>query len=56
MHALMVLPADIQDRDAAPFLLRTATTRMPTLQRAVADGGYQGGNSRCRGGRGRYTA
>jgi transposase len=42
MHALMVLPADIQDRDAAPFLLRTATARMPTLQRAVADGGYQG--------------
>jgi transposase len=42
MHALMVLPADIQDRDVAPFLLRTATARMPTLQRAVADGGYQG--------------
>jgi hypothetical protein len=42
MHALMVLPADIQDRDAAPFLLRTATARMPTLQRAMADGGYQG--------------
>src|SRR5262249_62280976 len=42
MHALLVLPADIQDRNAAPFLLRTATARMPTLQRAVADGGYQG--------------
>jgi len=42
MHALAVLPANYQDRDVAPTLLRTATARMPTLQRAVADGGYRG--------------
>jgi transposase len=42
MHALAVLPANYQDRDVAPILLKTATARMPTLQRAVADGGYQG--------------
>jgi len=42
MHALAVLPANYQDRDVAPFLLKTATARMPTLQRALADGGYQG--------------
>jgi transposase len=42
MHALAVLPANYQDRDVAPVLLKTATARMPTLQRAVADAGYQG--------------
>jgi transposase len=42
MPALAVLPANYQDRDVAPILLKTATARMPTLQRAVADGGYQG--------------
>jgi transposase len=42
MHALAVLPANYQDRDVAPTLLKAATARIPTLQRAVADGGYQG--------------
>ena len=40
MHALAVLPANYQDRDMCP-LLKLARP-MPTLQRAIADGGYQG--------------
>lgn len=42
MHALAVLPADIQDRDAIVPLLQPAKQRLPSLQRALADGGYQG--------------
>lgn len=40
MHALAVLPANYQDRDVIAFLLKTA--RLPSIIRAVADGGYQG--------------
>ena len=42
MHALAVLPANYQDRDVIAVLLKTATARLPTLKRAVADGGYRG--------------
>ena len=42
MQALAVLPANYQDRDVVAFLLKTATARLPTIERAVADGGYQG--------------
>ena len=42
MHALAVLPANYQDRDVIAVLLETATARLPSLKRAVADGGYRG--------------
>ena len=42
MHALAVLPAHYQDRDVIAFLLKTATARLPSIVRAIADGGYQG--------------
>ena len=42
MHALIVLPANYQDRDVIALLLSNATARMPSLRRALADGGYQG--------------
>lgn len=42
MHALLVLPANYQDRDVIALLLRKATARVPSLRRALADGGYQG--------------
>jgi transposase len=42
MHTLAVLPANYQDRDVIAVLLKMATARLPTLKRAMADGGYQG--------------
>ena len=42
MHALAVLPANFQDRDVIAALLKPATARLPSLKRAMADGGYQG--------------
>ena len=42
MHALAVLPANFQDRDVIAALLKPATARLPSLERAMADGGYQG--------------
>ena len=37
-----MLPANYQDRDVIASLLATATARLPTLKRAVADGSYRG--------------
>ena len=42
MHALVVLPANFQDRDVIAALLKPATARLPSLERAIANGGYQG--------------
>ena len=41
MIGLFVTPADVQDRDAIAPLLRQSTKRFPSLQKALADGGYQ---------------
>jgi len=40
--SVVVLPADIQDRDGAFELLRWARRRFPFIERIFADGGYQG--------------
>jgi transposase len=40
--ALVVTPGDIQDRDCAPTLLTMARKMFPSIERGVADGGYQG--------------
>jgi len=37
-----VTPADVQDRDMIAPLLKLARQRFPSLERAIADGGYQG--------------
>jgi transposase len=37
-----VHPADVQDRDGARGLLRTARRSFPFIERIFADGGYQG--------------
>jgi len=39
---LCVSPASVQDRDMIAPLLKIARARFPSLQKAVADGGYQG--------------
>jgi hypothetical protein len=36
-------PADIEDRDGAPPLMRASRRRWPFVQLAVMDGGYAGG-------------
>jgi len=41
LHAL-VHPADIQDRDGAPDLLKSIRSRWPWLLHVFADGGYAG--------------
>ena len=40
--SVVVLPAEIQDRDGAFELLRWARRRFPFIERIFADGGYQG--------------
>ena len=40
--AVLVLTADIQDRDGAPQLLEKIKTRFPRLQKIWAGGGYAG--------------
>lgn len=35
-------PASVQDRDGIAPLLAVSTSMFPTLERAIADGGYQG--------------
>jgi transposase len=42
MVALIVSPADIQDRDAISTLLKQARELHPSIAKALADGGYQG--------------
>lgn len=42
MVALIVSPADIQDRDAISTLLKKARELHPSITKAIADGGYQG--------------
>ena len=39
---LAVSPASVQDRDMIAPLLKIARRRFPGLERAIADGGYQG--------------
>ena len=39
---LLVLPADVQDRDAAKPLLTSVAGRLPRLKVVWADGGYAG--------------
>jgi transposase len=38
----VVTPADVQDRNMIAPLLAIACTRFPSLEKAIADGGYQG--------------
>jgi transposase len=40
--ALVVTPADVQDRDVIAPLLRAARQMFPSIAAACADGGYQG--------------
>jgi transposase len=40
--SVAVHPADVQDRDGARELLRTARRLFPFVERIFADGGYQG--------------
>jgi transposase len=40
--SVVVLPADVQDRDGAFELLRRARRLFPFIKRLFADGGYQG--------------
>ncbi len=42
MLSVSVQPADVQDRDGARDLLRTARRLFPFLERIFADAGYQG--------------
>lgn len=42
MHGLLVLPANVQDRDGAHQLLRPLFERMPRVERVWADAGYSG--------------
>jgi transposase len=42
MHGLQVLPANFQDRDVIAGLLKQAKALKPKLEKAIADGGYQG--------------
>jgi putative transposase len=38
----VVHPADVQDRDGAPFVLEDLAERFPRLRKIWADGGYAG--------------
>jgi transposase len=38
----VITPADIQDRDVIPALMREAKKLFPTLEAVIADGGYSG--------------
>jgi transposase len=40
--SVVVLPADVQDRDGIGTLLRQARKRFPFIERIFADAGYQG--------------
>jgi transposase len=40
--AMIVHPADVQDRDGAPALLKSARDLVPWLRHVFADGGYAG--------------
>ena len=40
--AFVVTPGDFQDRDCIAPLLKAARGMFPTIEKAVADGGYQG--------------
>jgi transposase len=40
--ALVVTPADVQDRDVIASLTKAARQMFPTIEKVVADGGYQG--------------
>lgn len=40
--AMIVHPADVQDRDGAPALLESARSLVPRLRHVFADGGYAG--------------
>ena len=42
MIGLMVTPANVQDRDAIAPLLTISKQMFPSLEKAIADGGYQG--------------
>ena len=42
MHGLVVTPASIQDRDVIAPLMSVVRTMCATIQKAIADGGYQG--------------
>jgi transposase len=42
MTAVVVLPANIQDRDCIAALLKAARRSFPSIAKAIADGGYQG--------------
>ena len=42
MHAVLVLPANVQDRDGAKRLLTPLIGQMPRLKRLWADAGYTG--------------
>jgi len=42
MLSVVVHPADVQDRDGAPKLLRRARRLFPFVEVIFADGGYQG--------------
>ena len=37
-----ITPADVQDRDMIAPVMKIARQRFPTIEKAIADGGYQG--------------
>lgn len=42
MLSCVVHPADVQDRDGAPWVLEDLAERFPRLRKIWADGGYRG--------------
>jgi len=42
MHGLVVTPASIQDRDMIAPLMTVVRSMCATIQKSLADGGYQG--------------
>jgi len=42
MHGLVITPADIQDRDMIAPMMKIARQVCPSIERVMADGGYQG--------------
>ena len=42
LTAIVVLPANVQDRDVIAALMKSARAMFPTISKVIADGGYQG--------------
>ena len=42
MHGLVITPADVQDRDMIAPMMKIVRQVCPSIERVMADGGYQG--------------